>query len=174
LALKANEYPDCWIFSNDCPSPPKDSGWVSDKKKVRHFVDVFLLPQFFGEIVIWEYYRLVTSRYFTRGTNENYKIIDYLPEAEQFRFAIEGHTVTGHMSVLYIPLSPDIFLKRVLAQKSYGKPREILIGKEVDNGYPFDCRHGQNIDFIMSKVFKEGDRIFAFSHDAEFLYEIFR
>ena len=52
MGLKANEYPDIWQFSEDTPSPPLD---YPKENRVNILVDVFLRPQFFGKIVIWEH-----------------------------------------------------------------------------------------------------------------------
>lgn len=173
MPLKAHEYPDVWVFSDDCPSPPKDSGWVEDKVRVGTFIDTFFMPQFFGRIVLWRYPRYAGADYFIDTSTSDYRMIDYLPEAEHIRFGIKDLALVGHLSVFFVPLSTEIFLAKILSFGHYGKPQDVVLGSGNMND-PLDRKGGQDIAFLESDVFRSGHRIFTFSHDAQFLYEIFR
>ena len=173
MPLKAREYPDVWVFSNDCPSPPKDSGWVEDKVRIRTFIETFFMPQFFGRIVLWRHPSYAGADYFIDTSTSDYRVINYLPEAEQLRFGIEDLALSGHLSVFFVPLSTESFREKILSYGHYGKPQDIIMGSQ-DLNDPLDWKHGQDVALLESDTFRSGHRIFAFSHDAEFLYEIFR
>ena len=172
MTLFANEYSDIWQFSDECPSPMNYPTWADADVRVHEFVDIFLKPQFFGKIIIWEH-----KNWFTRhkvGKMENgFCVLDYLPEAEMVQLSIESYNKTGHLSILFIPLEPKLFLSEILKSKHYKKPCKIEIGTGKSDE-PFCCKDGYDFSFIESLVSTNDKRIFTFSHDAEFLYEIFR
>lgn len=173
MALIANEYPDVWEFSNECPSPKNYPTWVEANVRARKFVETFLLPQFFGRVIIWGNSRFNRKVYdFEKG--KEYRIIDWQPEAEKLKYFI-GNSCEGggHFTALFVPLKPDLFLEEVLSEGHYGKPQRVTIGTK-DRDDPLDWKHGQDIAFLESDIFRKGHRIFTFSHDAQFLYDIFR
>jgi len=77
------------------------------------------------------------------------------------------------MSVYFIPESPDKFLDEILAKKYYGKPMPITLGTGKDND-PLGFSNTVDLEFFESEFFKNVKRMFTFSHDAQYLYEIFR
>ena len=173
MSLKANEYPDIWRFSKDCPSPPRNVNWVASNIKVKKFINVFLTQTYFGKIIFWRYPSYAGAGYFINDKTSEYYLLNCLTEADRLRYAIEKQAETGHLSVFFVPLSPDDFIKEILCDGHYGKHKEIVIGLHNSDD-PLDWEHGQNIAFIESDIFNDGERIFTFSHDAEYLYEIFR
>lgn len=169
MALKANEYPDIWQFSEATPSPPSD---YPKKKRVNALVDVFLQPQFFGKIVIWEHKNWFVNKKTIGKIKNGFLVMDYLPEAELVRYPIVSCSEAGHLSVLFAPLKSDLFLSKILEYGHYGKPCMIEMGTgKLDD--PFRLKHGYDFSFVESEVFRSYEKIFTFSHDAEFLYEIF-
>ena len=170
MTLRANRYPDAWQFSSETPAPPHD---YPGEDRVKVFVDLFSQYCFFGRIIVWEKSSWFTERYLPRRTVEGYCIIDSPDELSIVRCAIESMATTGDMSVLFVPTSTDVFLERIIAGRHYGTPQEIVIGTAAPND-PLDRRRGQSIVFLESEAFRSGEHILAFSHDAEFLYEIFR
>ena len=170
--LNSNRYPDSWVFSDDCPSPKNIPTWVDAKVKVKEFVDIFLSQQFFKKLIFWRYPEYAGASYFIDSESE-YRLVDYLFEAEEVRYGIEDLALKGHLSVLFVPLDPDTFVKKVINRGHYGAPRQIIVGDQNDDD-PLEWQHGQDITFLESNVFKDGERIFTFLHDAEYLYEIFR
>ena len=173
MSLKANEYPDVWEFSDKYPFPPKKLNWVTSKVKVKKFVDVFLTQSYFNKIIFWRYPSYTGADYFITTKTSEFHLLECLTEAERLRYAIESQAETGHLSVFFVPLSPNLFLEEILYDGHYGKHKEILIGtKESDD--PLNWEYGQDIAFIESDLFNDGERIFTFSHDAECLYDIFR
>jgi hypothetical protein len=172
MSLRANRYPDIWEFSNDSPSPKSIPTWVDDKVRVRKFVDIFLSTQFFKKLIFWRYPEYAGASYFI-DRHADFRVIDYLYEAEEVRYEIENLSLTGHLCVLFVPLNSDVFLDKILEGGHYGKPDQILVGDKSKED-PLAWRYGQNIEFLESNVFKDCNRLFAFFHDAQFLYEIFR
>jgi hypothetical protein len=171
MALYANEYPDIWVFSNERPSPKSIPTWVDARSRVHEFVGVFLTAEFFGRILIWEH-----KSWFARishCTICGFCVLDHLAEAQLTRHAIESCSETGHMSVLFSPLKPDLFLKRIIESGRYGKPCRIEIGTG-GSGDPFAFKHGYDFSFLESLFLEDWVKIFTFSHDAQALYEIFR
>lgn len=130
MTLWANEYPDIWQFSDEHPSPKHIPIWADSKVRVREFVDVFLQHQFFGKIVIWEHKNWFESRSITEKKESGFCVLDYLPEAELVRHAIESYSLTGHLSVLFAPLESDLFFSKILKTKHYGQACNIEIGTE--------------------------------------------
>lgn len=169
MSLKANEYPSVWEFSDENPSPKNYPTWVDARVRVRKFVDVFLRPQFFGRIVIWGKKSWFTDRCNFGKIVNGFCVLDDLSQVELIRYPIENSAETGHFSVLFVPLSADIFLEKILESRHYGEFKLVTI--ETRNLY---WEHGQDITFLESESFRDGERIFTFSHDAQYLYEIFR
>ena len=95
-----------------------------------------------------------------------------LCEAELVRHAIESYSLTGHLSVLFAPLESDLFFSKILKTKHYGQACNIEIGTEKPDD-PFSFKKGCSFSFLESPVFENYNKIFTFSHDAEYLYEIF-
>jgi hypothetical protein len=159
MEVKAKEYPDVWEYSDEYPVPSKELGWVPEKEKIKEFVDIFLKDEFFLKIVFWRYQA------------GSYQVIDSLIQARSYREHIEREVLTGHCSVLFLSASPERFALSILKSGHYGIPRTINIGSGGKND-PFDKAQGQDVTFITSKMFSNCEKIFTFSHDAEYLYEI--
>ena len=77
------------------------------------------------------------------------------------------------MSVLFVPEKPTEFLRQILKQGHYGEPILVSIGTG-NNDDPLRFNSNRNVDFIESDLFHPGESIFTFTHDAQYLYEIFR
>lgn len=172
MTLWANEYPDIWQFSDEHPSPKNHPTWADAKVRVREFVDIFLQHQFFGKIVIWEHRNWFENRNITEKKEGGFCVLDYLPKAELVRHPIESYSETGHLSVLFAPLESELFLSKILEHKHYGQPFKIKIGTGKSDD-PFSFKKKYDFSFLESAVFRNYKKIFTFSHDAEFLYEIF-
>jgi len=173
MTLRANEYPDVWEFSDECPSPPPD---YPTENKVAAFLDIFLTPQFFGRIIVWNrgFKYLANYRAYGMGKNVRYRKIDWLPEAIKLRPHIANSCEgSGHMSVFFVPECLEEFLNRITAHGHYGKPRSIIIGTGTQDD-PLYFSGREDVGFLESDLFHNGECIFTFSHDAQYLYEIFR
>ncbi len=173
MSLKALEYPDIWQFSDEYPSPKNIPTWADAKDRVREFVDWFLRPQFFGKIVIWEHQNWFAYRNVTEKGEGGFCVFDHLPKAELYRGPIESDCETEHLSVLFAPLRPELFLSKILESGHYGKPCTIEIGTG-NAGDPLKGEKYRNVSFLESDAFKNYTRVFTFFHDAQFLYEIIR
>lgn len=133
MTLEANEYPDIWEFSNECPSPKNIPTWVNDDVKVRKFVETFLLPEYFGRIIIWGV-SLFNRKVYNFEKGKNYKVINWQPEAEKLKIYIENSCIGGgHFTALFIPLEPDLFIEKILSEGHYGKPKKVIIGTKDNN-----------------------------------------
>ena len=176
LSIRANEYPNVWEFSDECPSPPKNSTWVPANIRVKAFLDIFLLPQFFRKIIIWnrgsEY--LGNFKIYGLKKKDKYLLVDWLYEAERLKlYLADSCEGSGHMSVYFVPQSPSEFLSKILAKKHYGKSKSITLGTGKSND-PLGFADMTDLNFLESDLFKNVERMFTFSHDADYLYEIFR
>ena len=169
--LKAIRYPDIWKFSNECPSPKDIPTWVDAKDKICEFTTAFLTPQFFKKLIFWLYPEYAGAGYFIEKGSD-FHVIDYLYEAEEVRYGIENLSLKGHLCVLFVPINSGAFTERILSTGHYGEPKQVVIGDQSKND-PLDWEHGQSLDLFNSSLFSNCNRIFTFSHDAEFLYEIF-
>jgi len=173
MVLRANEYPDVWEFSDENPAPPPD---YPSENRVTAFLNIFLTPQFFGRIVIWNRGFKYSRKYRIYGIDKgvSHRIIDWLPEAIELKpYLADSCEGGGHLSILFVPKSQQEFLKQIMKRGHYGKPKEISIGSGNDDD-PFSHSDEQDVAFLESSLFHTGERIFTFSHDAQFLYEIFR
>jgi hypothetical protein len=114
MTLWANEYPDIWQFSDEQPSPKNFPTWVDAKVRVHELVDIFLRPQFFGKIVIWEKQNWFVHRNITEKKEGGFCVFDHLAETEFVRGPIESYSEIEHLSVLFAPLRPELFLSKIL------------------------------------------------------------
>ena len=175
MTIKANQYPDAWEFSEACPSPP--ANYLSSHDKVSAFLDVFLTSEFFGRIVVLKTQGLGNmSAYRIAKKGERHIVIESLEEASRplLRLSITSScTGRGHMNIFFVPKDAEAFLRNVTEVGHYGKAEPVTIGTE-DKWDPLDHSRGQDVRFLLSDVFRKGERIFSFSHDADYLYEIFR
>ena len=137
------------------------------------FVNTFLQQSFFAKIVVWEKKSWFTNRCPFGKMVDDFRVLDHLPEVEMVKSPIISESKTGHLSVLFATLEPKLFLSKILEYGHYGKPCKIEIGTGKTDD-PFSFKHGCDLSFLESTVFKNYRRIFTFSHDAQFLYEIFR
>jgi hypothetical protein len=173
MSLKAHEYPDIWQFSDEHPSPKNIPTWADATDRVREFVDWFLRPQFFGKIVIWENQNWFAHRNITEKGEGGFCVFNHLTKAELFRGPIESYSETGHLSMLFAPLRPELFLSKILETEHYGTPCTIEIGSgNADD--PLIGEKYRDAAFLESDAFKNYTRVFTFFHDAQFLYEIIR
>lgn len=171
MVLRANEYPPMWQFSKECPAPPP-STWFPAEIRATAFFAIFLAPKFFDRIVIWGTRELSNRRLFKIDRKIGYRVITTIEKALAHRSAIEYACVgAGHMSILFVPQHVDEFLQQVNKLHHYGEPTLIKIGTE--NGID-PLGNDQDIDFLESNLFHSGEHIFTFSHDADYLFEIFR
>ncbi len=170
MSLKAIEYPDIWVFSEEHAAPPLD---YPTSNRVSVFLEFFLLPAFFGRIVLWGGHRKFMYKVFKIDRNTKYRIIDGPLEANELRYFLASKSESGHLSVLFVPQSVDVFRKSIIDEGHYGTPQQIEIGTGGE-GDPLIPKYGPDIRFLESSIFSEGERIFCFSHDAQFLYEIIR
>jgi hypothetical protein len=167
--LQAQQYPDVWTFSNECPCPPEN---YPKECRVDTLIDSFLMPEFFGRIVIWPTTADI-RKVFSIAENKGYRVIDNVAEAQQLRRKLKLICEGGHMQVLFVPKSSGDFLKKLLSMGHYGQASEVLLGSGKTDD-PLHDRPNYKIKFLESVLFESGESIFAFSHDAEFLYVIER
>ena len=101
-------------------------------------------------------------------------VIDSLEEAINLRSSIRlSCDYKGHFSILFVPKHVSDFLCQIMKQGHYGEGKPTTIG--TGNGeYQLHPSDGQDIDFLLSDAFHSKEHIFAFSHDAEYLFEILR
>ena len=172
MTLRANLYENAWRFSKDSPAPPSD---YPSEDKVATFLDIFLAPQFFGKIVVWKNAALRNSGdYRMPKKGARHIVIDALQEAIRLKNSLRlSSDYKGHMSVLYVPVDASRFLDAILKSGHYAQARSTTIGTD-DGEYRLHRSDGQDVSFLLSDVFCSGDRIFAFSHDTEYLFEMFR
>ena len=175
MALQANEYPPKWETSNEYPSPPQGV-WFPAEIRVAAFFSIFCNPQFFNRIVIWMSHPkcLMNHKAYKIDKKTGYRVITVLEKALGLRYAIENSCIgAGHMSILFVPNNADEFSSLVRTLKHYGNPKTITIGTGSKED-PLNLSLKQDIKFLESNLFHAGEHIFTFSHDAEYLYEIFR
>jgi hypothetical protein len=172
MILKAKIYIDSWKPSRVCPAPPLD---YPLQHKVDAFLDIFLKPQFFGRIVVWKNQSLRNpSDYRMTSKGTDYIMIDSLEEAVALRHSLRiSCDYKGDLSILFVPKQASEFFCQIMKQGHYSEGKLTTIG--TDSGeYQLIRSEGQDISFFLSGVFHSGERIFAFSHDAEYLFEIYR
>ncbi len=167
--LKANEYPNVWQFSDEQPSPPKD---YPTSNRVEKFMETFISYQCFSKIYVWGDTLSDQMAYKVDEAN-GYRVIDTVFEANKLSYLLARLSKYEHFSVMYVSQVPDQFLRKILSFGHYGKPDNIGIGSKKRDD-PLGKGYSHVLDFLESDVFKDGDRIFTFSADAQFLYEIFR
>jgi hypothetical protein len=160
-----------WQFSKECPAPPPGT-WFPAEIRAAAFFAIFLAPRFFDRIVIWGTHELSNRRAFKIDRKIGYRVITTIEKALAHRRAIEDACVgAGHMSILFVPRNIDEFLQQVNDLYHYAKPTSITIGT---GGGTDPLGDDQDIAFLESNLFHNGDHIFTFSHDADYLFEIFR
>ncbi len=172
MILKANEYPDIWEFREEQPTPEKFPTYINPKNKVSEFLNIFLTHRFFKKIIIWGNTRFNRTVY-NMSKKEDFCIIELLSETEKLMPYIEySCNDGGHMSVLFVPNNPQDFINTILSTKHYGEPMSVRIGSK-DKNDPLCYKKGQNVEFFGNDILKNDKVIFCFTHDAQFLYEIF-
>lgn len=172
MSLHAYQYPDTWVFSDDCPAPPED--WIDTTEKIRLFLEMFLTRTFFNRAIVWKTRYLRYNKAFAVPPQSTCRIITCVEELKRIdRFVRLSCQGSGHMSILFVPLHPQAFAKEIIERKLYGHPQSMKIGT-YKKGDPLDRNQGQHIEFLQSDIFNAGEHLFTFHHDAEYLYEIFR
>ena len=171
MIANAKIYENAWVTTNECPAPPDD---YPSEDKVVVFLDIFFRPEFFGRIVVWKNSALRNSGdYRMAKKGERHIVIDSLEEATRLKNSFRlSSDQKGHISVFYMPANNALFLNEILKRGHYAQGEPITIG--TDEGEYRLRSDGQDVSFLLSDVFCKGEHIFTFSHDAEFLFEIFR
>lgn len=172
MILNARIYETAWVFSKECPAPPDD---YPSEDKVAEFLDIFLRPEFFGKIVVWKTSALRNSGdYRIPKRGERHIVITSLGEAASLKNSLRlSSDYKGHISVLYVPVNYYRFVNEILKSGHYGQGKSTTIGTN-EGKYQLHDSDGQDLSFFLSDVFCRGEHIFAFSHDAEYLFEILR
>lgn len=170
--LDAKVYENSWIFSENQPSPPE--GYPSEDKVVV-FLDNFLSKEHFGKIVVWKNSCLRnSSSYEMPKKGEHHIVISNLERAIKLRDVLRvSSDYKGHMSILYVPINSSLFLEKIVKYGHYAQGKSTTIGTG-EGEYQLRRFDGQDVGFLLSDVFCKGEHIFTFSHDAEYLFEIFR
>ncbi len=141
-------------------------------KVLQKVVDTFLKSQFFKRIIVWGDCYLTYNDY-QLYNDIKYRVIDEIEVAELLKYQINKSCITDlHFTVLFIPLMPEKFVAEILKDGHYGKPVSLFVGTS-DADDMLDWRNGRSSDFFESDLFRKVQRVFGFTHDAEFLYEIF-
>lgn len=167
MQLSAREYPDMWEFSNERPCPPSN---YSKSDKVDIFIQTFLKDNYIGRVVIFN--KKILSQIF-RG--KEYRSVVLVEKRDILRLQNTFPNICrrNFLSAVFVPTRPSQFLQELLMYGHYGNPASISIGDGSDsdplNNGERECRLSS-----ISELFNKGETLFSFSHDADFLYEIFR
>ncbi|MBN1846653.1 MAG: hypothetical protein JW810_13290 [Sedimentisphaerales bacterium] len=170
--IKAVIYENAWVFSEDSPAPPDD---YPSQDKVEVFLDIFLTPKHFGRIVVWKNSNLRNSGdYRIPKKGEHHIVIGSLADAVKLRGPLRlSSDYKGDMSILYVPMNASLFLNEILKCGHHAQGKSTTIGTG-EGEFQLHLANGQDVGFLLSDVFNSGEHIFTFTHDAEYLLEIFR
>jgi hypothetical protein len=150
--------------------PPEEPA-LSDER-VAAFLGVALTERFFGRILVRKGTDLRNSGQYPTGDKEfGVFEIDSLERALTYKLPLlKSCDYDGHVSVLFVPRCPDGLRNSLIESGHAGIAQEVLPGE-------YDKIFGPSVwpeleRLLASKRFGPGEVVLAFSHDAEYMYEI--
>ena len=165
--LLVTEYENIWDPNETSRPPPS---WAGGDVRVEEFMDVFLKPEFFGKLVVWNNWELRNRR--RLGIARGVEFAEFtLKEAIEKRKAIcKSCFSQGGLSVLCMPKreSEAEFRRRIFATGHYADGVKSVVTGDDEHLVAGLARIADKLKAIVG-----GDQtIFVFSHDADQLYEI--
>lgn len=136
------------------------------------FFEVFFSERSFGNIVVLESVFLRNKREYKFNQSEKILRLRSLQDAEKLIESLKKSCFDkGHLSVLFAfkdPAQSEKFIK----QEFYEKRNEINLYRE-DSAGPLSDDQRKTFCQVTKELYEETfELIYAFSHDAEYLYEI--
>jgi hypothetical protein len=156
-----------WEFSNEHPSPPLR---YPTTNRVTILINTFLQDKYFGRVLLVK--KKILGNMFRKSDN-NYIVLTKKEDILRLGNQLSEKCQRDFLSVIFVPVNPENFLNDLLAKGHYGQPTRILVGdSSIADPLGSDDRVEKML--FLENSFESGEILFSFSHDADYLYQIFR